>query len=405
MLRLAFLNVFRHRGRSSIAVSAISFGVMAMMLAGGFLEWVFWGMRESTIQSQLGHIQITRADYLKKGVAAPFDYLLTDQVDTDALNSVVPELEVVTPRINFNGLIGHGDITVAFVGEGVHPEKEKQLSKIFVITEGDGLSLEDPDGIIVGRGMAETLGVQVGERVVLLANTGTGSVNGVEAEVKGLFATGNKSFDDAVIRIPIAMARQLLRVSGAHAWVMLLDDTDHTDMVLQRLRERFSGVGSQVEFIPWYERADFYTKTVALFSRQMDVVELIIALIIVLSISNTMFMSVLERTGEIGTQMAIGVRRRKIMQLFISEGVLLGIIGGGIGLVLGVILAQVISAVGIPMPSPPGMDIDVKGEILLTWPLVGGAFALAAITTFFASLFPAWKASRLEVVNALRHNR
>ena len=405
MLRLAFLNVFRHRGRSSIAVSAISFGVMAMMLAGGFLEWVFWGMRESTIQSQLGHIQITRADYLKKGVAAPFDYLLTDQVDTDALNSVVPELEVVTPRINFNGLIGHGDITVAFVGEGVHPEKEKQLSKIFVITEGDGLSLEDPDGIIVGRGMAETLGVQVGERVVLLANTGTGSVNGVEAEVKGLFATGNKSFDDAVIRIPIAMARQLLRVSGAHAWVMLLDDTDHTDMVLQRLRERFSGVGSQVEFIPWYERADFYTKTVALFSRQMDVVKLIIALIIVLSISNTMFMSVLERTGEIGTQMAIGVRRRKIMQLFISEGVLLGIIGGGIGLVLGVILAQVISAVGIPMPSPPGMDIDVKGEILLTWPLVGGAFALAAITTFFASLFPAWKASRLEVVNALRHNR
>ena len=223
--------------------------------------------------------------------------------------------------------------------------------------------------------------------------------------MRGLFATGTKAFDDIVLRMPIDMARQLLRVTGEHVLVMLLDKTEHTDRVLLRLRHLFSDRKAQVQFVPWYDQADFYTKTVALFSRQMDVVQMIIALIIILSISNTMIMSVLERTGEIGTQMAIGIKRRKILQQFVGEGLLLGIIGGGFGLVIGLVLANVISVVGIPMPSPPGMEIDISGEILLTWPLAAGAFALAVATTLLASLYPAWKASRLEIVNALRHNR
>ena len=405
MLRLALLNVFRHRGRTTIAVSAIGFGVVALLLAGGFMEWIFWAMRESTIQSQLGHIQITRPGYLQSGAANPFDYLLTDQLSESEVLAVAPEVQVITPRLNFNGLISHGGITIPFVGEGVHSEKEAELSKIFLITQGKRLSSKDENGVILGRGLANSLGVRVGDKIALLAITASGGINGVEGRVRGLFATGTKAFDDIVLRMPIDMARQLLRVTGEHVLVMLLDKTEHTDRVLLRLRHLFSDRKAQVQFVPWYDQADFYTKTVALFSRQMDVVQMIIALIIILSISNTMIMSVLERTGEIGTQMAIGIKRRKILQQFVGEGLLLGIIGGGFGLVIGLVLANVISVVGIPMPSPPGMEIDISGEILLTWPLAAGAFALAVATTLLASLYPAWKASRLEIVNALRHNR
>ena len=319
--------------------------------------------------------------------------------------AVAPEVQVITPRLNFNGLISHGGITIPFVGEGVHSEKEAELSKIFLITQGKRLSSKDENGVILGRGLANSLGVRVGDKIALLAITASGGINGVEGRVRGLFATGTKAFDDIVLRMPIDMARQLLRVTGEHVLVMLLDKTEHTDRVLLRLRHLFSDRKAQVQFVPWYDQADFYTKTVALFSRQMDVVQMIIALIIILSISNTMIMSVLERTGEIGTQMAIGIKRRKILQQFVGEGLLLGIIGGGFGLVIGLVLANVISVVGIPMPSPPGMEIDISGEILLTWPLAAGAFALAVATTLLASLYPAWKASRLEIVNALRHNR
>jgi putative ABC transport system permease protein len=194
-----------------------------------------------------------------------------------------------------------------------------------------------------------------------------------------------------------------LRVSGAHVWVILLNTTEDTEAVLQALRDRFQR--AQLQFVPWLDLADFYKKTVLLFSRQVGIVRLVIALIIVLSISNTLVMSVLERTGEIGTLMALGLRRRKILQLFAAEGILLGLIGGTLGLLIGLALAHVLSAIGIPMPPPPGMNRGFTGEILVTWPLAANAFILAATTTALASLYPAWKASRLVIVDALRHNR
>ena len=369
------------------------------------MEWIFWAMRESTIQSQLGHIQITRPGYLQSGAADPFNYLLPAQLNESKFFASAPDIQVVTPRLNFNGLIGFGENAIPFVGEGVDPEKEAELSKIFTITHGKQLSSNDEHGVILGRGLAASLGLQLGDKFALLATTASGGINGVDAHVRGLFATGNKAFDDVVVRVPIDLARQLLRVAGEHVLVMLLDKTEHTDVVLSRLRHHFSGSKMRLEFVPWYKQADFYTKTVALFSRQMDVLRVIIALIIIFSISNTMVMSVLERTGEIGTQMALGVERRVILRQFVCEGLLLGVVGGGLGLIIGLALANIISAIGIPMPSPPGMEIDVYGKIRLTWSLAAGAFALSIVTSLLASLYPAWKASNLEIVDALRHNR
>jgi putative ABC transport system permease protein len=269
--------------------------------------------------------------------------------------------------------------------------------------QGQGLSSEDSHGVIVGQGLAANLGVKPGDTVVLLATTPSGSINAVEGTVRGLFATVTKAYDDSAIRVPIVMARQLLRISGLHSYVLLLDKTENTDVVVKALRKRFHG--QALEVIPWYRMADFYNKTAELFSRQVNVVRLIIAVIIVLSISNSMMMSVLERTSEIGTLTALGTRRSGILSLFLTEGVLLGILGGCLGLLLGYGAAQLISVIGIPMPPPPGMASGYTAEIMVTWPLALQAFALAVSTTLVASLFPAWKASRMNIVDSLRHSR
>lgn len=116
-------------------------------------------------------------------------------------------------------------------------------------------------------------------------------------------------------------------------------------------------------------------------------------------------MSVMERTSEIGTSMALGYSRKDILKLFVTEGALLGILGGSSGLVLGLVLARVISAIGIPMPPPPGMAWGFTGEILVTWRLTLDALSLAFGTTLLASVYPAWKASRMLIVDALRHSR
>jgi putative ABC transport system permease protein len=259
--------------------------------------------------------------------------------------------------------------------------------------------------MVLGRGLARALGVGVGDPLILLASTRAGGISAVEGRVRGLFFTASKAFDDNALRLPIPLARSLLRTEGAHVWVVLLAETEATERFVTTARAALAGLAEAFEVTPWHALADFYHQTVRLFSAQMEVVRVIIGLIIVLSISNVLVMSVLERTAEIGTLMAVGLRRGAVLRLFVAEGLGLGLIGGGLGVALGSALALAISAVGIPMPPPPGMDTGFPGAIRLTPGLVAEGFLLAAATTLLASLYPAWKASRLAIVDALRHGR
>jgi putative ABC transport system permease protein len=195
----------------------------------------------------------------------------------------------------------------------------------------------------------------------------------------------------------------LLRVTGSQLWVLLLEKTEDTQTVVDSLRSTYAGRG--LEFVPWTDLADFYNKTVVLFRKQVGVIEVIIGMIIILTIANSMMMNIAERTGEIGTAMAVGVTRAIIMRQFLLEGLLLGIIGGVVGLVVGGIAAYVISMIGIPMPPPPGMARGYIAEILLSAKLLLNAFLLAIVTALLASIYPAWRASRLQIVDALRFNR
>ncbi len=399
----ALRNVTRQYRRSLFGISAVAFGVIALLLAAGFIEWIFWASREGTIQAGLGHIHVVRPGYLSEGQADPLRFVIPQEMKERAAIEHFPTVRTLAPRLAFNGLISHGDATISFVGEGVSPSAESHVSRTLLISSGDNLSEADPKAIILGRGLAENLGVKVGDTVVLMANTPKGGLSAVECRVRGLFNTVSKAYDDSALRAPLPVAQKLLRVSGSHRWILALDDTAQTATTLPLLQAKFGNSG--LEFVPWYDLADFYRKMVDLLSMQIGVVEFIIAAIIVLSISNTMMMNVLERTAEIGTCMAIGRRRRHILAQFIYEGLTVGMIGGLLGVLVGWLLATLISLVGIPMPPPPGMSQGYTGEILITWALAAKAFALAVGTTLLASLYPAWKASRLEIVDALRHNR
>lgn len=403
-LRIAGRNLTRNRRRALTALLTVAAGVIAMVLADGFIQWVYWAMREATIQSQLGHIQIVRPGYHQAGASAPFDYLLPEESPVRDAVEATPGVKLVAPRMAVTGLVSHGETTVSFIAEGVDPRREAALSKALRIVEGRDLSNANAQEVIIGRGLARALGVGPGATVALLATTETGGINAVEARVNGLFVSANQAYDDSALRLPIGLAQTLLRAAGAHTWLVLLDDTAQTDHFLQQFRARFPAQQTHLEFTPWYARADFYNKTVALFSQQMQVLRLIIGFIIVLSISNMLVMNVLERTGEIGTLLALGFRRSKILQLFALEGLLLGLIGGAAGVVAGYGLAALISAIGIPMPPPPGMDEGYTAEILLSAPVLGNAFVIAFATTTLAGLYPAWKASRLDIIDALRHN-
>lgn len=401
---IAARNLLRNRKRALIALITVAMGVACMMLADGFIQWIFWAMREGSIQSQLGHVQVVKPGYLSAGTANPYAYILPSGLPQRTEIESMPGVTLVAPRLAVTGLISHAETTVSFIADGVDPQKEVHLSKALNILEGRNLADANAKEVILGRGLARNLGVVPGDTVALLTSTFSGGMNAVEAKVVGLFNTTSKTYDDSALRLPIGQAQSLLRVNGAHRWLVLLNETEQTDHFLSLFHARYPAFSNKLEFVPWYQQADFYNKTVALFTQQMNVLRLIIGCIIVLSISNMLVMNVLERTGEIGTLLAIGFKRHKILKLFAIEGLLLGLIGASIGLVLGYGLAVIISAIGIPMPPPPGMDRGYIAGIRMTPALIVTAFLIAFSTTVLAGLYPAWKASRLQIINALRHN-
>ena len=401
--QLAIWSVLRHRRRTAFVIAAIAFGVAALIVSGAFIQWIFWAAREGAIQSGLGHIHAARQGFQENGTMDPGRYLMSADSPLLAELRGTPGVKTVSPRLYFSGLVSHSDTTISFLGEGYDPDSEKKAGNVSMIVKGEDFSSAAPSGVIMGNGLASNLGLAVGDRVVLLANVPGGGINGVEADIRGLFATVSKAYDDSAIRVPLPLAHQLLRTSGAHEWIIVLDHTADTRQALLAFRKHFSQSG--LEFVPWYELADFYNKTVKLLSRQMDVIELIIGLIIVITISNSMMMAVMERMSEIGTAMALGTRKRGVLLQFILEGLFLGVLGGALGVAVGIGIAELVSTIGIPMPPAPGQSRGYRAGMIVTAAVVETACAIAVVTALIAAVYPAWKASRTNIVDALRHNR
>lgn len=400
---LAVRNLGRNTRRTIAAIMTVASGVIAYLLAGGYIAWIFEDMREATIHSQLGHLQIVRPGFFEKGIADPYSFLLPAGDPEQHVLDGTPEILSITPRLLFSGLISHGEVTVVFSGEGIDPIKERPISQRITLLSGTELESNDQKAALLGEGLAKSLGVKSGDKVVLLTTAANGGASAIEVDVAGIFATITKDYDDYALRLPISQARKLMRVPGATSWVAILGHWQQTDLVAKVLSTKLEP--KNFEIIPWHHLSDFYNKTVELFSKQVNVVRVIIGLIIVLTISNILMMTVLERTTEIGTNLALGVRKGSVITQFMTEGVLIGLSGGLIGLALGFLLATLISAIGIPMPPAPGMAHGFIGRIIVTPELAADAFFLSLITTFLASAFPAWKAGHMNIVDALRYNQ
>jgi len=165
-----------------------------------------------------------------------------------------------------------------------------------------------------------------------------------------------------------------------------------------------SSLGDAHDVRTWVELNDFYDKAVALYTRQFGVLQLIILIMVVLSVANSVNMSVFERIGEFGTMRALGDRASRVFRLILTESALLGLIGAVLGVAGGIVLATAISTVGIPMPPPPNGNVGYTAIIRIVPSVLGMAFVVGLAATLLAALLPALKVSRTPVVDALRAN-
>ena len=397
---LALRNVFRQRMRSAGTLAAISLGVAGLILAAGFVQDIFIQLGEAIIHSQSGHLQIARQGYREGRTRAPEAFLIEqpDRLKQDAL--ATPGVSLALARIGFAGVINNGKRDLGIIGEGVEPAAEAKLGTYLRYIEGRALADSDRDGIVLGQGVARSLGLKAGDRVNLVISLAQGAVNTLDFEVIGVFQSFSKDFDARAVRIPLSAARELMDTKSAHLIVLVLGQTADTERILGALRQTLGPQG--YELASWRELSDFYDKTVRLYESQFGVLRLIILLMVLLSVANSVNMTLFERTREFGTLLALGDRPDRVFQLIITESLLLGLFGAALGMLLGCAAGWTISAIGIPMPPPPNANVGYTAFIRLVPVEVLSAGIVGFVATCLAAVLPARRVSRMNVVDALR---
>ncbi len=402
LFSLALRNIIRQRARSAATLMAIAIGVIGLILAGGFVQDIFIQLGEAMIHSQTGHIQLTKQGYREGKSHSPDKYLIEnpDQHKT-ALQQSHPEIQQTMARLGFSGLLNNGKRDLGIIGEGIEPDAEADVGTYLEFVEGRALKNSDLDGIVVGQGVAKSLGLKIGDRITLVITLSQGAVNTLDFELIGVFQSFSKEFDARAVRIPLEAAKLLMDTPAAHLLVVMLAHTENTNAAVNAIKGQFSVQGFEVS--AWNELSDFYEKTVQLYDRQFGVLRLIILIMVLLSVVNSVNMTLFERTREFGTMRAIGDRSSFIFKLVMTESFLLGIFGALIGMALGCLAAIGISAIGIPMPPPPNANLGYTALIRLTPSTVLIAGFIGFTATVLATVLPARRAARLDIVDALRH--
>lgn len=404
-LKLGVRNILRNGRRSVMTALAVAFGFCAINLFAGYIHNVYGGLeRQAVYGERLGHITIMKRGALTEGKLEPEKYMFSAS-ELQTMNKILrtdPAVEFVTVKLGVSGLVSNGKASAIFIGEGLVPEDAARLDRNLRQNTDARLDPDKTGSGIVGSDLANMLKLKAGEYVPLVVTTMSGQTNAMDMEVGATFNTGSAGTNDKFVLLPLEFTRRLLGTEGADRAVVVLRDGDRLEEVSSRIGTQLARAGFAVELHSWKDLSTFYTRVHDLFDMIFAFIFAIVLVVVLMSIVNTMTMSVVERTREIGTLRALGMKRRHVSMLFTVEGLLLIVFGGIAGAVLTVIAALAVNAAGFAYV-PPGSSHSVP--LLIDFvPLVMAValFALATVAVL-AALLPARRASGMKVVHALGH--
>lgn len=408
----AFSNLFRQKRRSLVTLSSIVLGGVAIFIFGGFVDYSFWSLREQTIRTNLGHVQIYKKGYLASGEATPLKYGIADygEIRRILMSDPIlrPLIKTVTGQLEYSGIISNYEsgVSTFYTAVGIEPESSLLLGSLDRIILGSDLSRIDEAGATIGYGLARGLAASYGTQLDMLAINPAGGQNAMSVHVRGVLESGIKDYDDRVLKMPLKTAQALLETNQVSKIIVLLNETDETAQAQARINQVIEEKNLQLETKHWSSLALFYHQVVNLFNGIFFFIKAIVSTIVIFMISNTMMTNVLERTREIGTLRAIGLTQREVSRLFLLEGVIMGFLGAILSIVVGIALAELININGMPMPPSPGYSQGYLAFIRWTddWSLFWFSSVLAIVTAFLASILPALRASKLAIAESFRHS-
>lgn len=401
ILRIAFRNVLRNRRRSIITFSAVFLALGVMVSLRGFLNGLHNNIREAVVFGQTGALQVHKKGFLKSVSTSSLE--LNIPADEAFLGRIlaVPGVKAATPRIAFGGMANANDTSAAALFQAIDPVRELAVcpQRLEMISSGKTLKDAGPESGIFTPELAANLGLKLGERGTLLTNDRDGVMNALDLTYVGVYGQPGLPLPEKKIGyVPLKFAQELLRMEGRATEIAIaLHRFEDAERIKPQIQ---AALGPDYEVSTWHEVASFVDEAIAAQNATLGVIAGIFLFIALLGIANTMLMSVLERTREIGTMMSVGVRRRQILTLFLLEAALLGLAGGLLGAAAGGSFVLYYGYKGIVMRFP-GMLAAMHVHPTVSIGYILFILGLAAGGAALASLWPSVRASRMRPVEAL----
>lgn len=456
---LALRNLLRNRRRSLATLLAMIFGLDAILLFGGYSGSVIYAMQTGYVQVS-GHLQIQRKDYFLYGSGNPAAYgianyrSIIDAVRSDRL--LAPMLTVVTPKLQLGGIAGNfaAGVSKTVIASGVVVEEQNRLR---LWDDYGNSSYSQPlaltgtstDSAVVGIGVARVLQLcgplkvpdcrstpprpepegrrapddiaalsaleqpaapaSAEARIEILAANDHGVPNVAGLKVVKAENQGLKEFDDIFMSMHLAQAQQLIYGGSAPQVTAIQIQLQHTSQIpaaRARLEHLLADTfkDAPLELQDYATLNPIYGQTVQFFNSVFGFIATLIGVIVLFTVGNTMSMAVVERTVEIGTLRAVGQRRSGIRRLFVCEGILLGLIGAALGVFSALLLAGMINQSGLTW-TPPGYvyAYPLRVRVWGAWPLIVYSTIGLTLVAIASAWWPANRASKLNIVDALRH--
>jgi len=404
ILKIAWRNIWRSKVRSFIVLTSIAIGIWAGLLIIGFSFGMNNERTAAAIGSTLGHSQVHSDAFLEEPTAAA---TIGTTSEVEALKNQLLEAPFVT-GVSVRGVM-MGMVSAPKSARGarmiaVDPISERENSTLpSTIIEGDFFESSTRNSVVIGAQLAEKLGVGLRKKVVLTFQDGEGNISRASFRITGIYRTLNATWDELNIYIKRSDLTKTIGKDLVHELMVRYDETEGTE---EKTAELAQIMPQGLTILSWKRNSPELGYADDMMGIMLVLVLGIIMMALLFGIVNNMLMAILERRRELGMLMAVGMNKRKLFVMILVETLMLGFVGGPIGIVLGDVSTRLMMGIGIDLTSKKeglanlGVQSVIYPEIVPEYYII--VAIMVVLTALIAALYPAFKALKLNPVQAIR---
>jgi putative ABC transport system permease protein len=401
-------NLFANKRRTAAMLASLVCGVLSLFLVGGYYQYTYWGLAQSLIRSQYGHIDLYEKGYRASRDIDPFAHPIERLDELLGLLRADPEVELAAPRA-FAFATAHnaatGDSAVV-EARGVDPDIEAELFTFYISKRGSWMTNKDGLCCQMAPALAKKLKLGLDDEATINVVRADDQFNTQAFRVKTLVGSYSEELDGLAVQMPARAFSELFGFSGAQQIAILLRDGAEPERKAASLRKQLSAAGYDLEVRLWYEDAAYFKQVLSYFQGYYSVVILMVAMLALFVVGATVSLGLGERLREFGTRIGMGESRGRVAAAILAEALLAGILGLAAGIVLAFASGYCINrSGGITMPAAPGLTTALKVLIFYSPQAALYSLALCLLAPPLAAAIPARSVLKMSVVRLLNRGR